>query len=304
MITQEYNINLIPRDVPVVVNASQYDKTSRTIKFHIYNGTSLFSIPTDATISVRGTKPDKTGFAYNCSFGSTSAWFSIQQQMTVLSGKVPCELRIARGSKLIGTANFILDVEKSALADDTIISETDIPLLEEAVEAADRAEAAASQASSVLASAVKKVNNVSPDSSGNVNVLAVPAGGLTNQVLAKASATSGNTAWKYMSFRLWENTAETSDFQSKEIPLSNINDYGCIIVVYRMAKHSGYENYTSVVIPNHIGVVYRTSMFIGTGNETYRTATRRTTGVFFGVANLNDTSDNAYMIPVAIYGVA
>jgi hypothetical protein len=54
--------------------------------------------------------------------------------MTVLAGDVPTQLRITKGEDLIGTLNFIIRVEPAALADDTIISETDLPLIEEAAE--------------------------------------------------------------------------------------------------------------------------------------------------------------------------
>lgn len=159
MITQKYNLNLIPNKVPVIVNASQYDKTSRTLKFNIYNDTELFTIPTGSTVTVRGTKPDKTGFEYSCSYSGSVVSVNIQQQMTVKSGKVPCEIRIVKGSEIIGTANFILDVEMTALADDTIISETDLPLLESAEQYAIRAETAAQQAEATVGNKMDKVSS-------------------------------------------------------------------------------------------------------------------------------------------------
>ena len=46
-----------------------------------------------------------------------------------------------------------------------------------------------------ILTAVQTVNNVSPDSSGNVDVVALPAGGTTGQVLTKMSNTSGDADW-------------------------------------------------------------------------------------------------------------
>lgn len=37
MVTQKYNLNMIPDKVPVVVHASQYDVTSRTIEMTVYS---------------------------------------------------------------------------------------------------------------------------------------------------------------------------------------------------------------------------------------------------------------------------
>ena len=170
MITQHYKLNLIPDIVPVSVGVSQYDKTSRTIVFSIYNGDTLFTIPNGSLATVRGTKPDKTGFEYSCTISGSDISFEIQDQMTVLAGRFPVEIRITHNGELLGTANFMLNVEKSPLADDTIISETVLPLIEEASQAADRAEAAASEAETTLASAVKSVNNISPDNNGNVAI--------------------------------------------------------------------------------------------------------------------------------------
>lgn len=130
MITQNYNLNLIPGGVPVVVNASQYDKTSRTLQFTLYEGDALFTIPSGSTVTVVGTKSDNTGFSYVCSFNGSSVTFDVQEQMTVLSGCVPMEIRIVNGSQLLGSANFVLKVEKTALSDDTVISETELSSFE------------------------------------------------------------------------------------------------------------------------------------------------------------------------------
>lgn len=166
MITQTYNLNLIPNKVPVVVNLSQYDKTSRTLNFNIYNGDVLFTIPTGSSITVRGTKPDKTGFEYSCTFSGSVISFKVQDQMTVLSGKYPVELRITNSGEILGTANFIFDVEKTTLDDDTIISETELPLIESAEQNAIRAETAAQQAETTLANKVDRSGTQTYDITG------------------------------------------------------------------------------------------------------------------------------------------
>ena len=185
MITQRYNLNLIPDKVPVQVNCSQYDSLSRTIEFTIYDGTVLFEIPSGSTVTVRGTKSDNTGFEYPCTFDGSVVSFDIQAQMTIYSGRVPCEIRFVNNG-IIGTCNFNLYVEPTPLDTDVTISETDLPLLEEAEQAADQAE-------SLLSTVVKSVNNVLPDSDGNVSVNAVPSGGTTGQYLRK---TSSGYAWQ------------------------------------------------------------------------------------------------------------
>ena len=134
MTSQTINLNLIPGSIEPVINVSQYDK-GQTWNFNIYSGSQPFTIPTGSSITIQGTKPDKTGFQYGCTFNGNVVTAIEQQQMTILSGKVPAEIVITKDDELIGSLNFNIMVEKAALADDTAISETDLPLIEEAVEA-------------------------------------------------------------------------------------------------------------------------------------------------------------------------
>ena len=130
MIEQTYNLNLIPNGVPVIVKASQYDKTARTIKFTIYDGDTLFTIPAGADVYIQGTKPDLTGYQYSCTVNGSVVSFDIEQQMTVCAGRHFAEIRITKDGEILGTANFEFFIERSALSDDTVISETDLPKLE------------------------------------------------------------------------------------------------------------------------------------------------------------------------------
>lgn len=195
MITQRYNLNLIPDKVPVVVNCSQFDSLSRTIEFTIYNGSLLYEIPSGTTATVRGTKSDNTGFEYPCTIDGSVVSFDIQDQMTIFNGKVPCEVRLTNDG-ILGTCNFYLNVEPTPLDPDVTISDTYLPLLEDAEQNAIRAENAADQAESLLSSTVKSVNNVLPDSNGNVNVSgALPGGGTQGQILIKQSSQEGDATW-------------------------------------------------------------------------------------------------------------
>lgn len=152
-ILQTYNLDLIPNSVPLVVKASQYDKTSRLLAFNIYKQGELFTIPSGSTVTIRATKKDGTGFEYPCSYASSKVTAVLEEQMTIFSGKYPVELRIAQGSSILGTANFIMEIEESPLKDDTVISESQMPLLEEALEASVSAQNSANQAQASATSA-------------------------------------------------------------------------------------------------------------------------------------------------------
>lgn len=146
---QSENLQIAPIGVNPTVYASQYDY-GRTITFKLYDGSTAYSPSTDATVKVEGVKHDATGFSYECEFSDNTVTVELTQQMTVYAETVPCEIRIIdtdTGSD-IGTLNFNLVVEESPINGDTVISETEIPIIvalatEQMQAAAASAEAAA-----------------------------------------------------------------------------------------------------------------------------------------------------------------
>ena len=140
MITQALNLNLIPGQVLPRVNVSQYDSGTRTLQMSLYNGTQAFNVTSGVLGYIQGTKPDRTGFQYSATVtsGSNVVTADITQQMTAVSGDVVTELVLVSGDDQIATVNFIIHVEAAALADDTVISDTELPLIEEAAELAER----------------------------------------------------------------------------------------------------------------------------------------------------------------------
>lgn len=195
MITQTYNIDLIPSGVPTIVHVSQYDSASRTIAMSIYDGGVAYDL-TDKIVTVRGTKQDNTGFEYPCTVDGNVASFVLNAQMTIFSGDVPCEIRIAENGFVIGSHNFVLQVERTPLDSSIVISDTELPLIEEAEQNAIRAEQAADEAEELLSTVVKSVNSVTPDAQGNVDVVALPTGGTAGQYLRKESSVDGDADWQ------------------------------------------------------------------------------------------------------------
>ena len=138
MTSQSFNLDLIPKGVNPVVNVSQYD-AGQTWTIGIIENGNAFSIPSGASVTICGTKRDSTGFMYACTFSGSTVTAIVQPQMTILSGDQKAELRITKGDEKIATINFIIRVEPSALSDSTQISETELPLIEQAVELMDEA---------------------------------------------------------------------------------------------------------------------------------------------------------------------
>lgn len=165
MYTQAINLDVIPAGVRPVIHVSQFDNQVQALRFTLYKDNQPFTIPGGAAVLINGYKPDNTAFSYAATATSgQTATFSVTQQMTAVPGDVECELRVRTASEIIGTLNFILRVEKAPLTDDSVLSETDIPLIEQAVDIAanlaeyiqqtlDAAEAASASAQAAATSA-------------------------------------------------------------------------------------------------------------------------------------------------------
>lgn len=182
MYTQNINLNVIPAGVRPVIHCSQYDNNLQAIRFTLYKDNTQFSIPSGAAVIINGHKPDNTGFSYAATaISGATATFTVTQQMTAVYGDVLCELRVRTSSQIIGTINFILAVEEAPLQDDTVLSDTEIPLIEQAVDiAANLAEyieatytnaaAAASSANAAAASATAAATDAASAASDAASV--------------------------------------------------------------------------------------------------------------------------------------
>lgn len=125
------DLDITPNGVPQIVKLSQYDKTMPTLAITLYNGSQVFTIPTGCTAYIEGTKADKTGFQYPCTVSGGVINATITEQMTAFAGRVPCEIVLRKSGERKGSANFFLDVEPSALSDDTVISDSDLPIIQQ-----------------------------------------------------------------------------------------------------------------------------------------------------------------------------
>lgn len=181
MITQSINLNLIPGAVPPRVNVTQYDEGSRTIVANLYNGTSSFTPSAGTTAKVKGTKPDKHGFEYDATISGSTVEIDLTQQMSCVAGDVPCEVELTLGDEVLGTGTFVLRVKASALADDTDISETELPDIIDAARSSAASAAASAEAAQEAANSVSVEYTVS----GNpISVSAFPTEATTSMTIA------------------------------------------------------------------------------------------------------------------------
>lgn len=110
---QNVNLDLIPK-FAVFGNLyfSQYD-VGREATINLLNGAEAYTIPVGATVKIQATKPSGLGFNESCTFSGNVVTVVSTETMTDEAGRIPCELRIEYNGDVLGTANFIFNVERS-----------------------------------------------------------------------------------------------------------------------------------------------------------------------------------------------
>ena len=128
-----FNLDIIPGKSAPVIHASQFD-AGREFKANLFEGPTVYTLSGAETLSVIVRKPD--GNMVTAAVTNTSdsyITFETTEQMTACDGANLCELRIENGADVIGSINFIMEVEKSP--DTGITSASEIHNLEAQVDA-------------------------------------------------------------------------------------------------------------------------------------------------------------------------
>lgn len=147
MVNQQIFLPMIPDSAPIVVNISQYDFDAAgydgRLYFNLINNGVAYDMD-GASAVFQGVKPDNTAFAYPATVVNDSVVrVNVRQQMTMVSGRVVCQLVLSNTDGQIGSFNIWLEVQPSG-ASGGDPSQTDIPaLVAQAHEYAEQAEQAA-----------------------------------------------------------------------------------------------------------------------------------------------------------------
>ena len=194
IIAREAKIDIVPnKNVPTVIHVSQYDDEACKIIFTLYNGGTAFAKPKGATAKVQITKPDKKAIESTCTYeedGTVSV--ILTEQMTAKNGLARGKIVImdSNGGQ-VGTAAFILDVDPAGIADDAIVSESDLPDLKEIMSSVDavaqQVAAAEVSAKNAAASAVEASEAKEAASASAVEAGKSAQGASESQTAAAAS---------------------------------------------------------------------------------------------------------------------
>lgn len=109
---EQIRLDLIPGKNPPVCHASQYD-VGRTIRLNLVEGGSEYSIPSGTTAEIHIRKPDNNiiSAAVTATQGNKYIDIVTAEQWTACAGTNLCEIVLTNGGNVIGTINFILEVE-------------------------------------------------------------------------------------------------------------------------------------------------------------------------------------------------
>ena len=181
---ESFNLNIIPGKDRPVCHASQFD-IGRTIHVNLFEGFNVFTLDGTEVISISVRKPDGNVVTEAVTNTSDSyVEFVTTEQMTACFGSNLCELKLEKGADVIGTMNFILEVEQDPL-DGGVQSDTQIHNLQTqvadlvAIEVADQYDSA----------------NVIFDASpvpGHGNGYAVTSEGVATELALKQDVTDNN----------------------------------------------------------------------------------------------------------------
>lgn len=106
------NINIRPDGAINRVHVSQND-VGRTLTFNLFSDSLAYTVPSGATVKIQGTKPSGFGFSETCTVSGNAVTIDTTEEMTDEYGYIETELVIDDGTDVLGTANFILAVEKN-----------------------------------------------------------------------------------------------------------------------------------------------------------------------------------------------
>ena len=137
MITQRFDLNLIPDSSPVVVHCDQYDTGTSRLVISLYEGSVAYS--PSGTATIQGSKPDGKGFSYDASLSGNVVTADLKEQMSIVAGRVRCQVVVTESTGRTGTFVFILDVQPSALPSDEDMSESEYQFIEHAIEVTGQA---------------------------------------------------------------------------------------------------------------------------------------------------------------------
>ena len=132
-----FELDMIPDSAPVIVYCDQYDHGTDRLVIHLIDDGVPYVPAAGAIAIIQGTKPDGHGFTYEGTIDGSTVTADLTEQMTACYGRTRVQVVVTEGEDRTGTYVFYLQVQKSALPDDTEMSASDYALIQQLLQEAE-----------------------------------------------------------------------------------------------------------------------------------------------------------------------
>lgn len=202
-VTKSIKIDLVEKGVQPIIYAKQNDSQTRFIAASLFANGQPFSVPDGVIAMFRAGKPDGTACFYDSNETGTPAitiegnlvTVELAEQVLTAPGNVQAEINFyTAGGEKLTSFSFTIQVEKSVLADQEIVSSDYYNVLtaqiKAAQDAAQNAQTSAGQAEQALQEVEQLANTVSGtiQQAGQEQIAAVQQAGAQQTAAAAAEA--------------------------------------------------------------------------------------------------------------------
>ena len=111
--SQSTNINLIPQYTYLGNLYFSQNDVGREATINLMDGSTEYTIPTGAAVKLQATKPSGLGFSVSCTYSGNVVTVVSTATMTDEAGRFPCELQVTNNGVVLGSANFMFNVERN-----------------------------------------------------------------------------------------------------------------------------------------------------------------------------------------------
>lgn len=142
MVVENLRIDVTPGGVPLVIHVSQYDAGLRQFNFTPYDKGVQMAKISGATVTMEATKPDGYAVQHPCTYNNDGTiTYVLQEQLAAVEGQVWSKLTWRNSSgDILGAKAIIWAVDTAGIEDGAVVSESDLPLIEQAAEFASEYE--------------------------------------------------------------------------------------------------------------------------------------------------------------------
>lgn len=202
-VTKSIKIDLVEKGVQPIVYAKQNDSQTRFIAASLFANGQPFSVPDGVVAMFRAGKPDGTSCFYDSNETGTPAitiegnlvTVELAEQVLTAPGNVQAEINLyTAGGEKLTSFSFAIQVEKSVLTDQEIVSSNYYNVLTEQVKAAQDAAQIAQDSVSQVDQALQEVEQMINNASGTIQqagqeqIAAVQQAGAKQTAAAAAEA--------------------------------------------------------------------------------------------------------------------